>query len=128
MKLLIVEDEALIVWHLSDMAQALGLEVCGSASTEDSAVESDQALKPDLILMDVRLKKGDGTNAARRIRQARPVPIIFCTALADHPEFKARIADLPSTATVRKPADIEQLKRAVVQLFGHTFGLDVVPT
>jgi CheY-like chemotaxis protein len=74
--------------------------------------------------MDVRLESGgDGVDAARRIREVRPVPIIFCTALADQPEFRARIADLPSTAVVRKPVDIGRLKQALAQVLGNSLGL-----
>src|SRR5882672_3876624 len=80
-RLLIVEDELMVAWGLVDTVHELGWKVCATVRTQDAAVESASQLKPDAILMDYRLGDGgDGLAAARRIREAADIPIIFCTA------------------------------------------------
>src|SRR5260370_3008096 len=71
----------MVAWGLVDPVDELGWKVCATVRTQDAAVESALQLKPDAILMDYRLRDGgDGLAAARRIREAADVPIIFCTA------------------------------------------------
>src|SRR5262245_50495679 len=82
-RLLIVEDEVMVAWALVGVAHQLGWKVCDTATTEDAAVEQALRLKPDAVLMDYRLGDGgDGLLAARRIREATDIPIVFCTAYA----------------------------------------------
>src|SRR5947207_15703842 len=83
-RVLIVEDELLVAWHLETLARELNLDVCGLVPDGDGAIEQADDLDVDLILMDIRLAgKMDGIEAARRIRQRRSTPIIFITAHGD---------------------------------------------
>jgi CheY-like chemotaxis protein len=80
-RLLIVEDEVMVAWELVETARQLGWKVCAAVNTQGAAVEAASQLKPDAILMDYRLGDGgDGLAAARQIREATDIPIIFCTA------------------------------------------------
>lgn len=83
-RILVVEDEAIVAMDLSHHLNALGYDVVGVASTGEQAVELATDLQPDLVLMDIILKgELDGVEAARRIRAARPIPIVYLTAYAD---------------------------------------------
>src|SRR3569832_479588 len=80
-RVLIVEDELLVAWHLESLIREQSLEVCGLVPDGDGAVEQAADLDVDLVLMDVRLAgRLDGIEAARRIREQRDTPIIFITA------------------------------------------------
>ena len=90
-RVLIVEDELLVAWHLESLARGQNLEVCGLVPDGDGAIEQATDLGVDLILMDIRLAgQMDGIEAARRIREQRDTPIIFITAHGD-PATRARI-------------------------------------
>src|SRR6185437_6580579 len=79
-RVLIVEDELLVAWHLESLSREQNLEVCGLVPDGAGAIE--QAV--DLVLMDIRLAgRMDGIEAARRIREQRDTPIIFVTAHGD---------------------------------------------
>ena len=88
-RVLIVEDELLVAWHLETLVREQNLDVCALVPDGDGAIEQADDLDVDLILMDVRLAgRMDGIEAARRIRERRQTPIIFITAHGD-PETRA---------------------------------------
>jgi CheY-like chemotaxis protein len=111
-RLLIVEDEVMVAWALVETVHDLGWKVCATVSTEEAAVEAASRLKPDAILMDYRLAEGgDGLLAARRIREATDVPIIFCTAYVAG--LRNRIFSVPRVQLVAKPVRPLSLQKAL---------------
>ena len=82
-RVLVAEDETIIRLDLCGMLQGLGLAVCGSARDGLEAVELARTLEPDLVLMDVKMPRLDGIEAARRINAERPVPVVLLTAYSD---------------------------------------------
>ena len=69
-RVLIVEDELLVAWHLETLAREQNLDVCALVPDGDGAIEQADDLDVDLILMDIRLAgRMDGIEAARRIRE-----------------------------------------------------------
>jgi CheY-like chemotaxis protein len=116
-RVLIVEDEPLIAWALAEMARELGHDVVGTAATEQAAVEEAAGKSPDIVLMDIRLAGGgSGLAAARRIRESRNVPIVFCTAYAEEPALRAEMSGVPGTIVLGKPIFRANLQRALAQL------------
>jgi len=113
-RVLIVEDELLVAWHLESLVREQHLEVCGLVPDGDGAIEQAVDFDVDLILMDIRLAGGmDGIEAARRIRNQRDTPIIFVTAHGDQ-ATRARIEQqLPGTPVLAKPITAERLKEAI---------------
>ena len=113
-RVLIVEDELLVAWHLESLAREQNLEVCGLVPDGDGAIEQATDLDADLILMDIRLAgRMDGIEAARRIREQRDTPIIFITAHGD-PATRAKIEQvLPGTPVLAKPITAAILKEAI---------------
>lgn len=121
LSILVVEDEALIAWHLESQLTRLGHRVCGIAATEAEAIAAEEHHRPDLVLMDLRLAAGgSGLIAAEAIRQRRQVPILFCTAHTGDREFLARLKALPHSAVVGKPVDEEALKKASGDLLSRS--------
>jgi CheY-like chemotaxis protein len=111
-RLLIVEDEVMVAWALVETVHDLGWKVCATVTTEHAAVEATAHLKPDAILMDYRLAEGgDGLLAARRIREATDVPIIFCTAYVAG--LRSQILSVPHVQLVGKPVRPLSLKKAL---------------
>lgn len=82
-RILIVEDESIVQLDLQHRLQRMGYTVVGTASRGEDAVAKAVELKPDLVLMDVRLDGSmDGIEAARRIRAEQATPIVYVTAYA----------------------------------------------
>src|SRR5881396_1805286 len=80
MRILVAEDEAIIRLDLVEMLARAGLEVCAEARDGEEAVELARTLEPDLAIMDVKMPGLDGIEAARRILDERPIPIVMLTA------------------------------------------------
>src|SRR3990167_11404280 len=78
--ILIVDDEFIISESLGLQVEEMGFEVCGTAATAQTAVELAKAHRPDVVLMDVRLKgPEDGVDAALEIHRTVGSKVIFIT-------------------------------------------------
>lgn len=80
MRILIAEDETIIRLDLRDLLERAGFEVCAEAKDGLEAVELARAEQPDLAILDVKMPHLDGIEAARRIMDERPLPIVMLTA------------------------------------------------
>jgi CheY-like chemotaxis protein len=113
-RVLIVEDELLVAWHLESLIRDQHLEVCGLVPDGEGAIEQADDLDADLILMDIRLAgRMDGIEAARRIHEQRRTPIIFITAYGN-PQTCAHINEtIPGAPVLAKPITAARLREAV---------------
>ena len=80
MRILIAEDETIIRLDLRALLEANGFEVCGEAKDGEEAVALARSLEPDVAIMDVKMPRLDGIDAARKILEERPIPIVMLTA------------------------------------------------
>ena len=80
MRVLVAEDETIIRLDLKDLLERSGFEVCAEARDGEEAVELARSEQPDVAIMDVKMPKLDGIEAARRILDERPIPIVMLTA------------------------------------------------
>jgi response regulator NasT len=79
-RILVAEDETIIRLDLRALLEQAGFDVCGEARDGVEAVELARELEPDLAVMDVKMPRLDGIEAARRILEERPIPIVIVTA------------------------------------------------
>jgi DNA-binding NarL/FixJ family response regulator len=83
-RILIVEDEGIIAEHIASRLKKIGYAVAGIAESSEQAFSGVATLKPDLILMDIRIKGAmDGIEAAIKLRELFDIPIIYLTAHSD---------------------------------------------
>ena len=80
MRILIAEDETIIRLDLRDLLERAGFDVCAEAKDGEEAVALARASLPDLAIMDVKMPRLDGIEAARTILEERPIPIVMLTA------------------------------------------------
>jgi DNA-binding response OmpR family regulator len=81
---LIVEDEILIAEELKARLSLLGFSVIAAVDSGEEGIAIATRERPDLVLMDIRLKgKKDGVQATREIHQQVDVPIVYLTAYSD---------------------------------------------
>ncbi len=79
-RVLIAEDETIIRLDLKELLERAGLEVCAEARDGEEAVELARTEQPDLAVLDVKMPRLDGIEAARKILDERPIPIVMLTA------------------------------------------------
>ena len=82
-RILIAEDETIIRLDLRGMLERAGFEVCAEARDGEEAVSLSRSAEPDLALLDVKMPKLDGIEAARQILNERPIPIVMVTAYGE---------------------------------------------
>ncbi len=94
-KIFVVEDESIVSLEIQNRLKVLGYEVAGHAASGDEAITKITQVKPDLVLMDIRIKGDiDGIETASRIKKILDIPIIFLTAYADETTLqRAKITD-----------------------------------
>jgi diguanylate cyclase (GGDEF)-like protein/PAS domain S-box-containing protein len=94
--ILIVEDERVAAWNIQAALEKFGYTVVANVSSGERAVLLAEALKPDLVLMDIRLPGAiDGIEAAAKIRNQFRIPIVFLTAHAEDMTIDRAIATDP---------------------------------
>ena len=113
-RVLLVDDHEVIrVGLRTVLGQNQGVTVVGEAGTMADAIEQAQKLRPDVILMDVRLPDGSGVNACREILSARPdTRVIFLTSYADDDSVLAAVL-AGAHGYVLKEIDSTSLLRAI---------------
>lgn len=84
LRIIVIEDNAMISWLLSETLLGMGHEVCAVEATEDGAVAAAARHRPDLVIADINLTKGSGISAMERIMRAGPVPHVFTSGVASH--------------------------------------------
>lgn len=81
-RVLIAEDEALIRLDLAEMLSEEGYEVAGEAADGETAVRMTEELRPDLVILDIKMPIMDGLAAAERIAEAHLAPVVILTAFS----------------------------------------------
>jgi response regulator NasT len=79
-RILIAEDETIIRLDLRELLERSGFEVCAEAKDGEEAILLARSERPDLAVLDVKMPRLDGIEAARRILDERPIPIVMLTA------------------------------------------------
>jgi len=103
MKILIAEDETIIRLDLRSLLEGAGFEVCAEARDGEEAVELARRELPDLAVLDVKMPRLDGIEAARRILDERPIPIVLVTAYGER-ELVIQVDDDGRGPPVAAPA------------------------
>jgi two-component system, response regulator PdtaR len=101
-RILIAEDETIIRLDLRKLLEEAGHEVCAEARDGAEAVELVEAHDPDLAILDVKMPRLDGIEAAKRILEERPIPIVMVTAYGQE-ELVARAVEAGVFGYLVKP-------------------------
>ena len=113
-RILIVEDQALVAEDLKDMLQNFGYEVPGIADTGEKAIALTDEHHPNLVLMDINLAGVmDGITAGGEIRSRLGIPIIYVTAFASQAIIDRAKKTNPS-GYILKPFNEVQIQAAIV--------------
>ena len=108
----IAEDEALIRMDLAEMLTEEGYDVVGQAGDGAKAVELAESLRPDLVILDVKMPVLDGISAAERIASQRIAPVVILTAFSQR-DLVERARDAGAMAYLVKPFSVTDLVPAI---------------
>jgi response regulator NasT len=112
LRILIAEDETIIRLDLRELLERSGFEVCAEARDGEEAVALARSERPDVAIMDVKMPKLDGIEAARRILDERPIPIVMLTAYGQQ-ELVSRAVEAGVFGYLVKPFREQDLLPAI---------------
>ncbi len=101
-RILVAEDEAIIRLDLAEMLGEAGYDVVGQAGDGEQAVAMATELRPDLVIMDIKMPVMDGITAAEQIGKERICPVVMLTAFSQT-ELVERARDAGVMAYIVKP-------------------------
>lgn len=111
-RVVIAEDEALIRLDLKEMLEEDGYAVVGEAGDGETAIRLAAELKPDLVILDIKMPVLDGLSAAERIAAERIAPVVILTAFSQR-ELVERARDAGAMAYLVKPFSKSDLVPAI---------------
>lgn len=111
-RVVVAEDETLIRLDLTETLEELGYEVVGEAGDGERAVGLTEELRPDLVILDVKMPVLDGISAAQRIAAQRIAPVVILTAFSQR-ELVERARDAGAMAYLVKPFSSSELLPAI---------------
>jgi len=118
LKILIVEDEAIIALDIKNILRRLGYSIFEMASSGEESIQKADHIQPDLVLMDIRLKgEIDGVKAAEKIYERFHMPVVYISADGEDKEEQLTKA----SAFIKKPFEEEEIKTVLRRLFAQNF-------
>lgn len=112
LRILIVEDDALISEVIQNQLEKIGHIVAGRVSDGKQAVEMVLSLKPDVVLMDIVMPELDGLEAARLIHEKCPTPVVLLSA-HDNIELVYQASEAGAGAYLVKPTTSNEMERTI---------------
>jgi response regulator NasT len=111
-RVVVAEDDALIRLDAVEILREAGFEVVGEAANGEEAVKLAQDLRPDVVVMDIKMPQMDGLTAADKITKDRLAPVVMLTAFSQR-ELVERAKEAGAMAFVVKPFSASDLLPAI---------------
>jgi response regulator NasT len=111
-RVVVAEDESLIRMDIVEILRDNGFEVVGEAGDGETAVQLATDLRPDLVIMDVKMPQLDGISAAERLAKNHIAPVVLLTAFSQK-ELVERASEAGALAYVVKPFTPNDLLPAI---------------
>ncbi len=117
-RVVIAEDEAIIRLDLKESLEEEGYEVVGEAGRGDQAIELVRSLRPDLVILDIKMPGVDGLTAARTVAAERLCAVLMLTAFSQR-EIIEEARDAGALAYLVKPFQKNDLIPAIEVAIGR---------
>jgi len=111
-RVVIADDESIIRMDLKEMLSVLGYQVVGEAGDGKQAVSLARELKPDLVIMDIKMPEMDGITAAKILTEERIAPVLLLTAYSQQ-ELVAGAREAGVIGYIVKPFRQDELQPAI---------------
>lgn len=125
-RIMVVEDEGIVAMDIKNTLKSLGYDVVAVAASGEEAIEKATETRPDLALMDIRLKGDmDGVEAAEKLNDRFDIPVVYLTAYSDeHTLHRAKVTE--PFGYILKPFEKRELYTAVeMALYKHKMEVEL---
>lgn len=109
----LVDDHAIVRQGLRALLTRTGIEVIGEAESGEQAVALAEATRPDVMLLDIRMKNGDGLQSLPQVKAVSPSTSVIMLTTYANPGYLARAISGGASGYLLKESDPEQIVRAV---------------
>jgi DNA-binding NarL/FixJ family response regulator len=117
MNVFIVEDSNIILKKLKRMLASIdGIKFVGHARNIPDAIRSIVELKPDVVILDIRLDDGNGIDVLEQIKKENPPPIVIIFTNYPYPQYREKCKTLGADYFFDKVKDVEKLYKTFVRL------------
>jgi response regulator NasT len=118
LRVVIADDDGLTLMLMRKVLTTMGHQVVGEAADGEQAVKMTCELKPDLVILDIRMPQMDGLEAARLIKEQNPTPVIILSAHSES-GLGSQAADAGAHAYLVKPFTANQITPAIEVALGN---------
>ena len=108
-RLLVCDDHQVIRTGLASLLAGTDIEIVGEAANGDEALKEAQKLKPDVVLLDIRMPDGDGLSTLEKLRAQVPDSRVVMLSTYDNPTYVARAVALGACDYVLKGSPREDI-------------------
>lgn len=118
-KVLLVEDSALVCDRIKELLPIEIVELVGQAEDEEEALELIRKLSPDVIVLDLRLRQGDGFDVLRQIKKQRPAPTVVVLTNYANLQYQGICKDLGADFFLDKSHEFHLLSNVLRRIQEH---------
>jgi DNA-binding NarL/FixJ family response regulator len=113
----IADDSALILERLYErLSEISNIRVIGHANTAYEAIEFIQQLKPDIIILDIRMPRGNGIDVLKRLKKYSGLPIVIMFTNYPYPQYKEKCFELGADYFLEKSSEFEKIVELIQKL------------
>lgn len=112
-RVLVAEDNQVVSEIIKRALGEIGFEMAGLASNGLEAVEMTSSLRPDVVLMDIKMPGLDGLSATKQIQDSQPTPVVILTSHEEE-EFLKKASESGASAYLTKPPKVKEIERAII--------------
>ena len=121
MKVFVVDDSEIVVERLRALLTNIpGLEFIGQAANAKDAVEAIERLKPEVVILDIRLIGENGMNVLERIKKEHALPVVIVLTNYPYPQYRKKCRELGAEYFFDKVTEIESLVKVLKMLAKDT--------
>ncbi|NJN95244.1 MAG: response regulator transcription factor [Anaerolineales bacterium] len=117
MKIFIADDSLIVREHLVTLLDELtGVEIVGQAGNVAEAISGIRSLRPDVVILDIRLPDGSGIDVLQNVKQDQPPPVVIILTNYPYPGYRQRCLSAGADFFLDKSTEFDQLPRLFEQL------------
>lgn len=116
-KVFITDDSLIVREHLVTLLDELaGVEIVGQAGNVAEAISGIRSLRPDVVILDIRLPDGSGIDVLQNVKQDQPAPVVIILTNYPYPGYRQRCLSAGADFFLDKSTEFDQLPRLFEQL------------
>ena len=115
-KVFIADDSLIVQEHLVTMLDELAeVEIVGQAETVADAISAIGKLRPDVVILDIRMPDGSGIDVLQSIKQAEPAPIVIILTNYPYPAYRQKCLQAGADFFLDKSTEFDQIPELFAQ-------------